>query len=107
MALCHADERRPAHLMKQHTLKVYARASRRKVPEICLVIPPQPHNQEFSTSCPLTVWDPQSGHGGGTWGWYYTSRPATKSEAAPLLKRLRAQYAPEFKLVLGKRIQSR
>jgi hypothetical protein len=91
--------------MNPKPLKVYVRSSRRKNPEPCIVIPPQPNSQAWSASSPLTVWDPQSGHGGGSWGWYYSTRPATEAEAAPLLKRLQIQYSPEYVLVPGRRIQ--
>jgi len=82
--------------------KVVFRASRRKHPEITAVLIGQVHSRDN----PLTVWDSQSGHGGGCYEWYYSTRPALPSEYSEELKKLRRQYAPEYKIQVMQRIPS-
>jgi hypothetical protein len=81
------------------TIKVIFRASRRKEPEVFAVIVGSPG----SHTAPLCVWDSMSGHGHGSWGWYYSTRPAKPAEYAEELKQLRRQYAPEYKIQVVKR----
>ena len=76
------------------------RASRRKNPEISAVLIGQPG----SPSAPLTAWDSQGGHSNATYCWYYSTRPARPAEYAEELKRLRRQYAPEYRIEVRKRI---
>jgi len=80
--------------MKTEIQKVIFRASRRKQLEISAVLIGQPG----SPTAPLCVWDSLSGHGNGTWGWYYSTRPAKPSEYASELQQLQKQYAPEYQI---------
>ena len=84
------------------TVRVVVRSERRKDPEPSVVFD---IGTEWSYPTPLTVWDPQCGHGVAAFAWYRRTRPATRREAAPLLAKLRRQYAPEFKLIVGKRLR--
>jgi hypothetical protein len=85
--------------MSAAPIRVIVRSERRKDPAPSVVIATR-----WSDAAPLTVWDPDCGHGGASLAWYRRTRPATRREAAPLLAKLRRQYAPEFKLVVGKRL---
>lgn len=80
--------------MKTEIQKVIFRASRRKTPEISAVLVGQPG----SFTAPLMVWGSQSGHGSGSWEWYYGTRLATPAEYKKELSRLRQQYAPEYEI---------
>lgn len=86
--------------MKTETQKVVFRASRRKNPEISAVL----IGQQGSPTAPLCVWDSQSGHGSGSRGWYYTTRPAKPDEYAAELAKLARQYAPEYRIEIRQRI---
>lgn len=74
--------------------KVIFRAERTKEANVTAVIVGQPG----SPSAPLTVWDAQCGHGNGSWGWYYSTRPATEAQYRFSLSILRRQYAPEYEI---------
>ena len=87
--------------MKTKVQLVTFRATRRKNADVSAVL----IGQQGSYNAPLTVWDSQCGHGCGTWDWYYSTRPATPTEYAKELSRLRACYAPEYRIELRKRIR--
>lgn len=89
--------------MPTPTVRVVVRSERRKDPEPRVVLDIGTEWSDLSNR--LTVWDPQCGHGGASFAWYRRTRPATRKDAAPLLAQLRRQYAPEFKIIVGKRLQ--
>ncbi len=79
---------------KAQTLKVLFRAERRKAGQVTAVMVRQPG----SLTAPLCVWDSQTGHGSGSWAWYYATRPAKPAEYRADLAKLRRQYAPEYRI---------
>ena len=87
-------------IIKPEVQKVVFRAERRKSAEVTAVLV----GQEHSAAAPLTVWDSQCGHGGGSWQWYYRTRPAKPEEYAEELRRLQLKYAPEYTIKVVRRI---
>lgn len=80
--------------MKTEIQKVLFRADRRKPHAVSAVLV----GQAGSYTAPLSVWDSSSGHGAGSWEWYYSTRPATPAEYADELAKLSRQYAPEYRI---------
>lgn len=80
--------------------KVIFRAERRKSAEITAVMT----GQDWRAHMPLTVWDSQGGHSGGSLAWYYSTRPAKPKEYASELAKLRRCYAPKYKIQVVKRL---
>lgn len=88
---------------KPETQRVIFRASRRKNPEISAILV----GQHGSYKNPLVVWDSSCGHGDGSMLWYRTTRPAKPDEYARELRKLQAQYAPEYVLKVVQKLPSR
>ncbi len=81
-------------------LDVIFRAERRKLYDVTAVFPTEPGTDAYNMSCYAHIGQ----HSTCSPGWYNTTRAAKPAEYADLLAELHSIYAPEYELVVKRRI---